>query len=219
MDDSELLATVWLSSSELKHRAEENGLVYLTGPFTNNEKAKVQKFLDTYQNTRGLTKEDVTDIVNASGKLARAKHGSFFKEVALSVPGRPLRSVHSYLRRAFHPLARKGTWTREEDEELRAAFLQHGPQWQKVSEVVERSANDCKDRWRNHLEQAPTKKRGFWSAEDADKLKQIVLEVAEISGMALEDTAQGIPWTTVAIKMGNERTPPQCRIKWQVLRR
>lgn len=55
---------------------------------------------------------------------------------------------------------------------------------------------------------------GSWSAEEAEALRQCVLEMAFISGLLLEDTESGIPWTTISAKLGNVRGPAQCRIKW-----
>lgn len=82
-------------------------------------------------------------MINASGKNARVQYGSFWKDVgasrralsitnsrqlieaifvllAMSVPGRPLISVHAHVKRAYEPTAKKGPWTREEDDDLRA---------------------------------------------------------------------------------------------------
>ena len=82
-------------------------------------------------------------MINASGKNARVQYGSFWKDVgasrytssiakfrqliagisallAMSVPGRPLISVHAHVKRAYEPAAKKGPWTREEDDDLRA---------------------------------------------------------------------------------------------------
>jgi hypothetical protein len=42
------------------------------------------------------------------------------QHLATSVPGRPLVSVHAHVRRAYDPSAKKGNWTRDEDDELRA---------------------------------------------------------------------------------------------------
>jgi hypothetical protein len=55
---------------------------------------------------------------------------------------------------------------------------------------------------------------GSWSKEEAESLRQTVLEMAFISGLLLEDTESGIPWATISAKLGNVRGPSQCRIKW-----
>jgi hypothetical protein len=55
---------------------------------------------------------------------------------------------------------------------------------------------------------------GSWSADEAEALRQCVLEMAFISGLLLEETESGIPWATISAKLGNVRGPSQCRIKW-----
>jgi hypothetical protein len=55
---------------------------------------------------------------------------------------------------------------------------------------------------------------GSWSKDEAEALRQCVLEMAFISGLLLEDTESGIPWATISAKLGNVRGPAQCRIKW-----
>jgi hypothetical protein len=45
---------------------------------------------------------------------------AIFVLLAMSVPGRPLISVHAHVKRAYEPTAKKGPWTREEDDDLRA---------------------------------------------------------------------------------------------------
>jgi len=90
---------------------------------------------------RHLTEQQLADMINANGKKARSQFGGFwnevgklgclskrnepwvdmmsFRSIAASVPGRPLRTVHAHLKRAYEPGSRKGPWTLAEDEELR----------------------------------------------------------------------------------------------------
>ncbi|KAH8088306.1 hypothetical protein HD553DRAFT_306104 [Filobasidium floriforme] len=214
MNHAEILATKWLKAPELKALAEENGITWKMGPFTFSEKSQIRHFLEQYRAIRGLTEQQLSDVINASGKNARVQYGSFWKDVAMSVPGRPLISVHAHVKRAYEPTAKKGPWTREEDDDLRAAFVEFGPDWTKVAIRVDRSAADCKDRWRNHVAHSEVRKTGSWSKDEAEALRQCVLEMAFISGLLLEDTESGIPWATISAKLGNVRGPAQCRIKW-----
>ena len=91
---------------------------------------------------------------------------------------RPIIAVYHHVRRARHPYAGKGTWTRTEDDLLiqyvRApstyCCVQHvsccrsvrdlGQSWEKISDIVQRTAADCRDRYRNHLQDREVRRIG-----------------------------------------------------------
>ena len=97
-------------------------------------------------------------------------------DTAAAVPLRPLAAVYSYCKRVYHPLAKQGKWTEEEDEKLLAcvffdgsttrthtlsrAIDEIGHNWEKVSTHVGRFATDCRDRYKNHLNERDTRNTG-----------------------------------------------------------
>ena len=86
-----------------------------------------------------------------------------------------------------------------------------GQQWQKVAAVVGRNASDCRDRWRNHLENSEDRKTGPWTKEEEQELAQLVIELKNQRG---ELSDNDIFWGVVSQKMGGKRGRQQCRIKW-----
>jgi len=73
-------------------------------------------------------------------------------------------------------------------------------------------AGDCRDRYRNHLDDKDNRKTGRWSKDEEDKLREIV--------SALSDREIGsIFWTEVSKKMGSTRGRQQCSEKWASLLR
>ena len=77
----------------------------------------------------------------------------------------------------WHPLRAQGKWMPCEDEALRgsvnvlqsslrmltvalSAVEQFGQQWEKVSNYVGRTGQDCRDRYRNHLEEKGVRNSG-----------------------------------------------------------
>ena len=88
-------------------------------------------------------------------------------------------------------------------------------------------ASDCRDRWRNHLNNKDTRKQGKcaiqlsqscysdvsgpWTKEEEEKLKKIVTELTIDQG---RDPDNEVFWACVEERMGNERGRQQCRIKW-----
>lgn len=95
------------------------------------------------------------------------------------------------------------------------AVAQLGQQWEKISERVGRTASDCRDRWRNHLEGQNIRRSGHWTKEEEEELTRIVSEVTILQG---KDIDNDIFWGAVSQRMGGRRGRQQCRIKWYVYR-
>jgi hypothetical protein len=108
----------------------------------------------------------------------------------------------------------------------------HGNKWTKISKIIGRSADACKDRYRNHLYKTENRnygdlefraflcvsdreyKLGPWSKEEEDRLSEIVLSMTVEQG---KDSERNIFWKRVSEEMGGQRGRTQCRIKWYVL--
>ncbi|KIK60434.1 hypothetical protein GYMLUDRAFT_607731 [Collybiopsis luxurians FD-317 M1] len=70
----------------------------------------------------------------------------------------------------------KGSWSKDEDDRLRAAVEVHGQRWCKVAEMVPgRNSDQCSKRWKDTLD--PAIDRSKWSLEEDDKLFQAVEEL------------------------------------------
>lgn len=203
------------------------GLKVRTGKFSKAEDAALKLCIDNYREQQGLTQEQIDDIIFAKGRNTRADYGDFWTILTRSIPDRALMSVYHHTKRLMQVEARKGPWTEEEDDKLKTAFKQHGPQWIKISAIVGRWENDCRDRWRAYV--GPNEKivKGKWSKEEEDKLREFVQEIKyeiykfkkennRLNGQPIEDEPNGgsdMFWTKVATKM-KTRSRHQCRIKW-----
>lgn len=84
-------------------------------------------------------------------------------------------------------------------------------QWTKISEAVDRSELDCRDRWRE-LRDAPTRESGPWSQEETAALEAAVKKACEVAGK--DPIKDGVPWDAVVDLMQRKRTALQCRKKW-----
>lgn len=91
---------------------------------------------------------------------------------------------------------------------------QFGQQWERISEIVGRMAGDCRDRWRNHLEDRGRRRTGTWSKEEEEELTHIVTEMTVEQG---RDIDSEVFWGIVSQRMGSKRGRQQCRIKWCVV--
>lgn len=93
---------------------------------------------------------------------------------------------------------------------LRAQDL-HPNEWTKISELVDRTELDCRDRWRD-LRDLATRESGRWSREETMALEAAVEKACKNAGRDVNTDA--VPWDRVVELMEHKRTATQCRTKW-----
>ncbi|KAJ3087876.1 Myb-like DNA-binding domain protein, partial [Quaeritorhiza haematococci] len=96
-------------------------------------------------------------------------------EIAQTVPGRTPEQCWAHWNRTISPHIKKGRWTQEEDELLKAAVVMFGERhWTLIAaNVPGRTGLQCSSRWRDVLR--PGIKRGKWTQEE-DELLWISIE-------------------------------------------
>ena|ERR1700761_4401954 len=75
-------------------------------------------------------------------------------------------------------------------------------------------ASDCRDRYRNHIQNSEDRAAGPWTKEEELRLTQIVTDITVKQG---KDMDNDVFWSTVSQRMGGKRGRQQCRIKWYLL--
>lgn len=107
------------------------------------------------------------------------------------------------------------------------AVAELGQSWEKVSLQVGRMSSDCRDRYRNHIQNREIRKSGTyhrsyqlkpvlkflgpWSQEEEELLTSIVTDMTIRQGKDLDND---VFWGKVSELMGGRRGRQQCRIKW-----
>ncbi|KAK8858910.1 hypothetical protein IAR55_003141 [Kwoniella newhampshirensis] len=212
----------WLASNFIKKsellRLEKEGILKLKkGKFTETEKAAMRKALGLYQK---LNRMDDDELVNRIMTKTREKSDdreesrNFWMDVAAAVPGRPIPYVQAYLRRAYDPKGHKGKWLPDEDAMLVRAYDLHPNEWSKISDIVERTTHDCRDRWTKELQHRDTRSTGHWTEEEERKLVECVKNANRSLGQE-ELSSNDIAWDVVVQEMGGIRSVTQCRVKWR----
>ncbi|KAI0774595.1 hypothetical protein C8Q74DRAFT_1199696 [Fomes fomentarius] len=210
-EHAHMLANVWMNAAKLAHLVKTEGLVYKKGKFSATEEAQLNAAIEQYRVTQGLEPEELSQII-FSNKLGKEKgHESFWPEITSALHLRPIIAVYHHVRRARHPFAGKGTWTKTEDDLLLRSVQELGQSWEKISDIVQRAASDCRDRYRNHLQDREFRRIGTWTREEEEELTRIVTEMTVDQG---KDIDNDIFWGVVSQKMGGKRGRQQCRIKW-----
>ncbi|KIR32115.1 nucleolar protein [Cryptococcus deuterogattii MMRL2647] len=226
----------WLASTSIGKtellRLEREVLSYKKGKFTEDEKLSIKKALENYQKIHRMSSFDLVELVMTKTLQATDKETvrEFWKDIAASVPGRPILNVQPFVRRMLDPKAHKGRWTPEEDELLLRAYAQHPREWTKISSIVDRTEVDCRDRYLKELVNRDTRTAGRWTKEEEDKLEEVVdrvvkgLRAEQAIGEERENSGEeraelvepsDVPWDIVSKEMGNTRSMTQCRIKYR----
>ncbi|KAJ3558308.1 hypothetical protein NM688_g996 [Phlebia brevispora] len=206
-EHAHMLANVWMNASKLSQLAKEQGLVYKRGKFSAVEEAQLETAIENYRLSKGLTQDDMVNLIFTRDKGRDA----FWVEITSALHLRPIISVYHHVRRVWHPMRGQGKWMPCEDAALKEAILKFGQQWEKVSEFVGRSGPDCRDRYRNHIEEKGIRNTGVWTKEEEEELTRIVTELTVQQG---KDTDNDIFWGVVSKRMSGRRGKQQCRIKW-----
>ena len=121
-----------------------------SGRFSDTEKDKLRKAVIDYAVANGFSTTDFSWlIVPGKGKRQTESKSTMgmWKEVAKALPDRTIKSVSAAGWRIFHPNAKKGTWTAEEDSKLLELSEQLGHKWSTIATTIGRTAEACRDRW------------------------------------------------------------------------
>ena len=213
------------------------------GTFSSEEFARLDAFRDTYCEANGIDHKRFNALVQMPmrGNIVSTELFRGFHE---SLPYRPRMSVQRCVRRRFHNYTARGTWTEEEDEELRKAIAEKGKRWKEVGEMIDRMPGDCRDRWRDYILNAEHRNQEQWTEREIQNLCLAILECIKLMrderqrvreekhGKDPEDFEEDsdqeeedlkvINWQAVSDRMGEHgggRSRLQCSLKWSQLKR
>lgn len=93
-----------------------------------------------------------------------------WQEIAAHFPGKTIQQVSERWSKVLDPSLVKGSWTKEEDEEIIRFVTRFGTKnWTKLATMLPgRIGKQCRERWRNHLD--PANNTGAWTPEEDQQL-------------------------------------------------
>ena len=208
------------------------------GMFTKAESQQIYSFRDAYCAEHSMTHAQfATERIQANAHN-NAKLSEFWSEVEAVLPYRNRQAIQKFCRRQFHLFAKRGTWTEEEDQQLRDAVELKGKSWTAVGEICERLPEDCRDRYRNHTYQAEARNNQAWTDAESRDLCQAVGECIYLlredrrhrKQLGIESDVDAdsqderfideklINWTVVSERMKGSRSRIQCSYKWKAMK-
>ena len=185
------------------------------------ETESLRKFLMQYAEAHSLSWEQMVDRMATIER--KPAPGGLWDQVAAVLPLRSKDSVVRHCRRQFHPYGQRGSWTKEEDEQLEEAVEKYGRRWAKVGKIINRHPNHARDRYRDYVA-AKGFKTGRWSAWEVRQLRlAVVASEAEQRAKYCErhgplsdlsrPPSQFISASQVAMKLGSTRSRVQVQTK------
>ena len=173
-----------------------------------------QRLLHQQRGTQEFTEADKTRLFDVVKRVGKLSWRTVAEEFGGPWDGDQL--MHHYRRHVQRleggegVVARKGTWSREEDGNLLKAVALHGKKWSFVALMIPgRSDVQCRERYVNCLDPS-IKKNVPWSAEEDEKLE------ATVAALKNEHPQGNVKWGAVA-KVMEGRSDSMCAARWRRL--
>jgi hypothetical protein len=196
------------------------------GKLTSRELDAIDTAVQTYRDMHDLTQFRVNELIQGSNASAETKE--LWKSIRDAVPDVPHRKLYDTCRRRFHNFESRGSWTKEQDEELKDAYAQYPQKWKQIGELISRFPEDARDRWRNYLVCGDNQRKDYWDKEEEDRLREVVADCVEIlrkdrrkakeSSMSRDTLEAFVDWQVVSQKMDGSRSRLQCHTKWKQMK-
>lgn len=158
----------------------------------------------------------------------------FRDDIYAAFPLREIKAIRNFCQRRYH-IRNTGPWTEEGDQQLRKFYArcrdEHGKEgwWVEIASDMGRSAQACRDRWKNIVGIEDTANLGPWTREEEDDLIGAVDQhLFQELRAALPEEERGIDqaqlemmadWNRIAQLMQGKRSTKRCREKWKQLKR
>ncbi|EME42392.1 hypothetical protein DOTSEDRAFT_54768, partial [Dothistroma septosporum NZE10] len=192
-----------------------------TGTFTVQEQETSDRIFDEVLKRHNYSEAELKAMI----KYWRAA-GPFKMEMEAALPNRKTDQIRKFCQRRYHAHER-GPWTAEQDQALLDAHTRWPGKWSQIADLVDRFAQDCKDRWTKHLQSGGIREVGPWNQAEEDALVNAAEEcIAKVEKSHRKDKTLSkkceylealVDWKTVADMLGGKREGKRCREKYHKL--
>ncbi|RDA93062.1 hypothetical protein CP533_0681 [Ophiocordyceps camponoti-saundersi (nom. inval.)] len=201
---------------------------YTQGRFTDAELSHIATAVESFRAENELTQQQVNGMIHApGGTTAGDVHAQLWTRIFAQCPDRHRQKVINITRKKFHNFIARGTWTLEQDTELKELIGVHGKKWAKIAGIINRHPEDLRDRYRNYLVCGEKQRKDAWDETEEANLTQYVIKSMEaidelrntkpnslLVSLTYEEL---IDWQNISELMGRTRSRLQCITKWKSL--
>ena len=118
---------------------------YKKGKLTQEEEEIITNSLCEYAFENNLTKNELLNLITEK----QNKNKKIWPKIGECLPNRTIQSIHNFCHRKFHPYNYKGKWSLKDEKILLNLVKEYGKKWEKIGKELERSATNCKDKYKN----------------------------------------------------------------------
>ncbi|KAI2463534.1 hypothetical protein F4781DRAFT_117723 [Annulohypoxylon bovei var. microspora] len=197
----------------------------ITGPFSDFELRNIAQAVENWRDDHDLTQNEVNTLIQGNPKEVRSHE--FWARIVAVCPNRPRQKLINQCRRKFHNFVARGTWSEEQQEELKRVWEEHGNRYAIIGKLINRHPEDVRDRIRNYVVCGDNRRSDPWSVEEEEKLQaiiddalRVIRERREEGKLNLQEADEDlIDWQRVSELMDRTRSRLQCIQKWKIMNR
>ncbi|KAI1459679.1 hypothetical protein F4805DRAFT_419881 [Annulohypoxylon moriforme] len=196
-----------------------------TGPFSEFELRNITQAVERWRDDHNLTQSQVNSLVQGNPKEVRSQE--FWARIVAVCPNRPRQKLINQCRRKFHNFVARGTWSEEQQEELKRVWEEHGNKYALIGKIINRHPEDVRDRIRNYAVCGDNRRSDPWTLDEEEKLQAIITDALRVirdhrrKGLikVQEADEELIDWQRVSELMDRTRSRLQCIQKWKIINR
>ncbi|CCT71528.1 uncharacterized protein FFUJ_08389 [Fusarium fujikuroi IMI 58289] len=201
---------------------------FTQGRFTGEELSRIAQAVESYRVERNMVQHELNAMIHApGGTTAGDEHAALWARIFATCPDRHRQKIINITRKKFHNFVARGTWTSEQDAELRDLIEANGTKWSKIAGIINRHPEDLRDRYRNYIICGDSQRKDTWDEEEEGNLTQYVMEaMAAIDELRIIQPTREllkkpyeelIDWQNISERMGRTRSRLQCITKWRAM--
>ncbi|KAM0235446.1 hypothetical protein ACHAPO_005734 [Fusarium lateritium] len=189
------------------------------GRFSDEELSRIARAVEAYRSANNMEQYKLNEMIHTpGGTTASDEHADLWAQIFQTCPDRHRQKIINITRKKFHNFVARGTWTTEQDMELRDLMEVHDKKWSKIAGIINRHPEDIRDRWRNYIVCGESQRKDTWDEHEERSLTQIVMEsIAHIDPNNDRPYMDLIDWQEISKRMGRTRSRLQCITKWRAM--
>ncbi|KAL6412725.1 uncharacterized protein AUP68_03930 [Ilyonectria robusta] len=201
---------------------------YTQGRFSEEELSRIAMAVERFRSERDMPQHQVNDMIHApGGTTAGDEHAALWAHVFETCPDRHRQKIINITRKKFHNFVARGTWTPEQETELRDLIEVHGTKWSKIAAIINRHPEDLRDRYRNYIVCGDAQRKDSWDEREESNLTQYVMEamgaidelrrIQPSRELLKKPYEELIDWQNISERMERTRSRLQCITKWKAM--
>ena len=216
----------WQLSAKDKEELKKQGIVFEVGIWRIEEVKKLEENFESLVEQTGRAPKELLELIYDKSAQAKKIRGELcLYHTLLDGINRPIKHVHSKLKKMWNPDHFKGKWSKAEEETLLSLQKKHGNDWLEIGQKMGRSRQSVSHKFSRLSSSEVTNgskdtinasKTRAWSSEEVTRLREAIApfvgEDSEISDKVSEISKQ-IDWNRVSQAV-KTRHSESCRIKW-----